>query len=86
MATLHRYTGDPAFLTAARDAATYLEAIARTDAGVFLVPYGWPNAEWEGLYEAGWAHGAAGTARFFHRGEVVVVRKRLVVRRTPVVR
>jgi len=67
MAALYQYTGDEAFLDAARDAAVYLGAIARTDDGVFLVPYGWPNAEWEGLYEAGWAHGAAGTARFFHR-------------------
>ena len=67
MAALYEYTDDEAFLDAARDAAAYLDAVARTDGGVYLVPYGWPNPEWDGLYEAGWAHGAAGTARFFHR-------------------
>ena len=67
MAALYQYTGDEAFLDAARGAAAYLDGIARTDGGVYLVPYGWPNREWEGLYEAGWAHGAAGTARFFER-------------------
>ena len=30
----------------------------QTDDGAFLVPYGWPNPEWEGNYQLGWAHGA----------------------------
>jgi hypothetical protein len=60
-------TGRPAFLQAAIDAGGYLERVARTDDGTFLVPYGWPNPDWNGRYDIGWAHGAAGTARFFER-------------------
>jgi lantibiotic modifying enzyme len=68
LATLHGATGRERFLEAALQAAAYLQAIARTDdETVFLVPYGWPNPEWEGLYDVGWAHGPVGTARIFQQ-------------------
>ena len=67
MATLYAETKQKEFLAAARAAAKYLKAIAKRDGGVFLVPYGWPNPQWKDYYEIGWAHGAAGTARFFFR-------------------
>jgi lantibiotic modifying enzyme len=67
LATLYEATGEQDFLDGALGTATYLQAIARTENGSFLVPYGWPNPEWEGIHEIGWAHGAAGTARLFYQ-------------------
>jgi rhamnogalacturonyl hydrolase YesR len=67
MATLYRDTGEPVFLDAARGVARYLQEIARTEGGVFLVPYGVPNEGYVRPYDIGWAHGPAGTARFFHQ-------------------
>lgn len=67
LASLYQETGQADFLDAARAAATYLHAIARTEDGGFLVPYGWPDPDWEGYYDVGWAHGPAGTARLFYR-------------------
>lgn len=67
LAMLYDATGEQDFLDAALGAATYLEAIARTEHGGFLVPYGWPNPDWEGHYDVGWAHGPAGTARLFYK-------------------
>lgn len=67
MATLYRDTGEPAFLEAAQRTAAYLHAIARTDGDVFLVPYGVPNEGYIRPFDVGWAHGPAGTARFFYR-------------------
>jgi lantibiotic modifying enzyme len=66
LAELYRATERPDFLDAALASARYLEAVARTDGGTFLVPYGWPDAGWERPYDIGWAHGPAGTARFFY--------------------
>ena len=67
LATLYEATGEQDFLDAALAAATYLQAVARTEEEAFLVPYGWPEPDWEGYYDIGWAHGPAGTARFFYR-------------------
>jgi lantibiotic modifying enzyme len=67
LATLYQVTGEKEFLDAALAGAGYLKAIARTDGETFLVPYGFPNPEWAGLYDIGWAHGPAGTARLFFR-------------------
>jgi len=67
LATLYQDTGHEEFLDAARDAAIYLQAIARTEEDAFVVPYGWPLPEWDGYYDIGWAHGPAGTARLFFR-------------------
>jgi lantibiotic modifying enzyme len=62
-----KFREDRDFLESALAGARYLEAVAKTDSGVFLVPYGWPNAAWNQAFDIGWAHGAAGTARFFYR-------------------
>jgi hypothetical protein len=67
LATLYAETRRRELLDAAIAGAKYLEAIAKTDGGAFLVPYGWPNPEWKDLYDVGWAHGPAGTARLFVR-------------------
>ncbi|MCI0490814.1 MAG: hypothetical protein L0229_29835 [Blastocatellia bacterium] len=67
LATLFLETRQKEFLEGALSAASYLKAVARTEGGVFLVPYGWPNENWKGYYDIGWAHGPAGTARLFYR-------------------
>ena len=67
LATLYAATGRMAFLDGARAAATYLQAVAKTEGGVFLVPYGIPNDGFDMPYDIGWAHGPAGTARLFYR-------------------
>ncbi len=66
-ATLYRDTGRAEFLEAALASARYLEAVAQADDSTFLVPYGWPDPRWSRVYDIGWAHGPAGTARFFYR-------------------
>lgn len=67
LAGLHQATGEREFLDAALAGARYLQAVARTEDGAFLVPYGWPDAGWERPFDAGWGHGPSGTARLFYR-------------------
>ena len=67
LTSLYQDSGQERFLQAALRAADYLQAVARTEGDVFQVPYGWPVEAWDGYYEVGWAHGMAGTARFFVR-------------------
>jgi lantibiotic modifying enzyme len=67
LATLYEETRSAEFDRAARDAATYLLAIARHDSGALRVPYGFDRPEWTTRYDIGWAHGAAGTSRLFER-------------------
>ena len=62
---LYQATGDRQFLGAAVLAAEYLERIARTDGGGFILPYSVPNGEFNYSWDIGWAHGPAGAARFF---------------------
>jgi lantibiotic modifying enzyme len=62
---LAQATGDRRFLEAANLAAQYLEAIAKTDDGGFILPYSLPNGEFDYSWDIGWAHGPAGAARFF---------------------
>lgn len=69
--SLYEATKDERYLKTALEGAAYLQSIAKTDGGIFLVPYGWPNPAWKDLYEIGWAHGAAGTARLFYSLAVV---------------
>lgn len=66
-ARLYTHTQNRAHLETALGAARYLEAIAVQEDGGFRVPYGWPNASWDGLFDIGWAHGPAGTARLFYQ-------------------
>lgn len=65
--SLYEETQEVRFLEAALKAAKYLNAIAKTDDGVFLIPYGFPDIGWGTPYDLGWAHGPAGTSRFFYR-------------------
>jgi hypothetical protein len=67
LATLYQATGDDEFLEAALQAGAFLESVADTADGGFLVPYGWPDEGWRRPHDVGWAHGPAGTARFFFR-------------------
>lgn len=63
MTRLAEYTGLPRFLDAALAAEEYLDEIADTTDGLYLVPYGVPNEGYETAYDIGWAHGPPGTAR-----------------------
>ena len=67
LATLSMATGDRRYLEGAQAAARHLEFIGRRDLGGFVVPYGFGQKEWENRVDLGWAHGVAGTARFFER-------------------
>ncbi len=67
LATLYQESGQQRFLEAAVASAKYLEAIAKTDGDVFLVPYGFPDIGWSMPFDIGWAHGFAGTGRLFYR-------------------
>ena len=67
LATLHRETGDRAFLDAALSGARYLQSIAHTEGDVCLVFHHEPDAEGRRLHYLGWCHGPAGTARLWHR-------------------
>ncbi len=62
---LHQRTGEDRWLRAALDAARYLESIADTSDGGFLIPYSVPNGQFNYEWDIGWAHGPAGTARFY---------------------
>ncbi|MGE0552496.1 MAG: lanthionine synthetase LanC family protein [Gemmatimonadales bacterium] len=60
-----RLVDDPRLDRAAVRAARSLIAAADTAGGGFWLPYGWPNQEWQGRLDHGWAHGPAGSARLF---------------------
>jgi lantibiotic modifying enzyme len=64
LASLHRDTGDRAFLDAATRGARHLVAIATADAHTLKVHH---NDSRPDLYYLSWCHGPAGTARLFHR-------------------
>jgi len=62
---LYEKTQDEKFLAAALSAVDYLDSVAHTDDGVYLIPYGFPDAGWRRSYDIGWAHGPAGVGRLF---------------------
>ena len=64
---LYEATNDVHYLGIARKVAKYLELIAWKPNDSFLLPYGFPDYGWERKYDIGWAHGPAGTARFFFK-------------------
>jgi len=64
---LYEATQNSMYLEAALKANTYLESIARTDNGIFLIPYGFPDPGWSRPFGIGWAHGPAGVARFYYQ-------------------
>lgn len=65
MARLYEVTKDEKYLEAALAAVRYLDSIAKSVDGVYLVPYGFPDLGWRRAYDIGWAHGPAGVARLF---------------------
>ncbi len=66
MLRLHEATGDSRWLEIALGAARYLESIADTTDGTFLLPYSVPNGQFNYDWDIGWAHGPAGSARFYY--------------------
>ena len=62
---LYEATGDERFLKGAQGAIRYLDSIAKTDFGTYLLPYGFPDPGWSRAYDIGWAHGPAGVGRLF---------------------
>jgi lantibiotic modifying enzyme len=65
LATLYTKTNDKLFLEGARAGARYLQAIAKTDGDICLLPYDLPDHP--DLFYMGWDHGPVGTARLFYR-------------------
>jgi len=65
LATIHKATGGRRFLEGALSGARYLQAIAKTEGDICLVPHNQP--EGLDLYYLGWCHGPAGTARLFYQ-------------------
>ena len=63
MARLSAASGMSVFNEAAKNAARYLDHVADTTDGLYLVPYGIPNDGYVTPYDIGWAHGPAGTVR-----------------------
>jgi lantibiotic modifying enzyme len=67
LATVAALADDEELRAGAAGGFKYLRSIAEVSDGRLRIPYGWGQATWQGLYEFGWAHGLAGTARSFHR-------------------
>ena len=65
LASLHRATGERAFLDAALAGARHLRSIAATADGGFKVYH--HDGDGTDLFYLSWCHGPAGTARLFHR-------------------
>lgn len=65
LASLHRSAGGRRFLEGALAGARYLQAIAKTEGNICLVPHNQP--EGSDLFYLGWCHGPAGTARLFYQ-------------------
>ena len=64
LAALHKATGGRRFLDGALAGARYLQAIAKTEGNICLVPHNEPDGL--DLYYLSWCHGPAGTARLFY--------------------
>jgi lantibiotic modifying enzyme len=65
LATLSKASGGRRFLEAAVSGARYLQAIAKTEGDICLVPHNQPDGL--DLFYLGWCHGPAGTARLFYQ-------------------
>jgi lantibiotic modifying enzyme len=71
LVTLAQAAKDTRFLDAARDGATYLLSVAKTEGDVCLVFHHEPEQDGLDLFYLGWCHGPAGTARLFRQMAVV---------------
>jgi lantibiotic modifying enzyme len=65
LASVHQATKDRKYLDGALAGARYLQAIAKTDGDICLIPHHQPDGL--DLYYLGWCHGPAGTARLWQR-------------------
>lgn len=65
LAALNKATGGRRFLDGALSGARYLQAIAKTEGNICLVPHN--QQDGLELYYLGWCHGPAGTARLFYQ-------------------
>jgi len=63
--SLYEATEDEQFLEGAKAAIRYLDSIAKTDFGTYLISYGFPDPGWSRAFDIGWAHGPAGVGRLF---------------------
>ncbi len=66
-ARLYEATNEQEFLKAALASVRYLDSVAHTENGTYLIPYGFPDPGWRRPYDIGWAHGPAGVARLFYQ-------------------
>jgi lantibiotic modifying enzyme len=69
LARTYEETQDKKYLDAALAAARYLQAIAKTDGDICLIPHNQPDGL--DLFYLGWCHGPVGTARFWRQLGVV---------------
>ena len=67
LATLYEKNKEERYLDASIKTANYLYSIGQREEDIFMLPYGFPDLGWERPYDIGWAHGPAGTARFFYK-------------------
>ena len=65
LATLYKTTRERRFLDGALAGARYLQAIAKTEGDICLVPHNQPDGL--DLFYLGWCHGPTGTARLFYQ-------------------
>ena len=65
LAAVSKATGGRRFLDAALSGGRYLQAIAKTEGDICLVPHNQPDGL--DLYYLSWCHGPAGTARLFYQ-------------------
>src|SRR3954463_71198 len=65
LATLYKTTKEQRFLDGAISGAHYLQAIAKTEGDICLVPHN--QQDGLDLYYLGWCHGPTGTARLFYQ-------------------
>jgi lantibiotic modifying enzyme len=65
LASVYAATKDRRYLDGALAGARYLQAVAKTDGDICLIPHHQPDGL--ELFYLGWCHGPAGTARLWHR-------------------
>ena len=69
LARVYEVTREKKFLDAAVGAARYLQAIAKTEGDICLIPHNQPDGL--ELFYLGWCHGPVGTARFWRQLAIV---------------
>jgi len=69
LARTYEETNETKYLDAALAAAKYLQAIAKTEGDICLIPHNQPDGL--DLFYLGWCHGPVGTARFWRQLAIV---------------